>query len=221
MIKGKKYYGLLVDPGASRGIIGTDTLAEIIEHILKPRRLEKHIVWHQSNNKFTGITADPQKSLSLVKFPIGLIGIRNATYSADVLGGISSKCPGLIPLASLLNAGCIISCGYFSNGDGLLGIRTTDGTIRAQRLLLTDSGHYLLPIDNFNKPRDWKTDRLARNEQQQLGRAAQRQLPPSKTMDFYSHQHHSQQSTTTAAFVTGLYTESDKQDTVPATSLFR
>ena len=214
-------YGLIIDPGASRGIIGTDTLAEIIEMVLKPKRLEKYILWQSSNNKFTGLTADPQKSLSLVKFPIGLIGIAKASFSADVLGGISSKCPSLIPLVSLLNAGCIISCGYFSNNDGLLGIRTTDGTICAQRLLLTDSGHYLLPIDNFNKPRDWKTDRLARNEQQQLGRAAQRQLPPSNTTDFYNAQHYSRQSTTTAALVAGLYSEGDDPDTAPTSSHFQ
>ena len=221
VIRGHKTYGLLIDPGASRGLIGTDTLADIITHILRPRRLEKFVKWNPSNNKFTGITADPQKSLSLVCFPIGLRGIKNATFTADVLGGISSKCPGLIPLVSLLNAGCIICCGYFANNDGLLGIRTTDGSICAQRLLLTDSGHYLLPIDQFNKPRDWKQDRLVKNEKQQLGRAAQRQLPPSNTTDFYSYQQYSQNVHVPTALVAGLYTEQDDEDTAQKPSLFQ
>ena len=221
VIKGLKAYGLLIDPGASRGLIGTDTLADIVEQILRPRRLEKFVKWKPSVNKFTGITADPQKSLSLVCFPIGLQGIKNATFTADVLGGISSRCPGLVPLVSLLQAGCIICCGYFANNDGLLGIRTTDGSICAQRLLLTDSGHYLLPIDKFNKPRDWKQDRLVKNEKQQLGRAAQQQLPPSNTMDFYSYQQYSQNTPTPTAFVAGLYTEHDGEDTAPRPTLFQ
>ncbi|CAK0803910.1 unnamed protein product, partial [Prorocentrum cordatum] len=113
VIKGLKAHGLLIDPGASRGLIGTDTFADIVAQILRPRRLEKFVKWKPSINKFTGITADPQKSLSLVSFPIGLQGIKNATFAAD-------------------------------------------------------------------------------NEKQQLGRAAQRQLPPSNTMDFYSYQQYSQ-----------------------------
>ena len=76
VIKSVKTYGLLVDPGASRGLIGTDALSEIIENILKPKRLDRFVKWKHSTNKFTGITADPQKSLSLVMFPIGLQGIK-------------------------------------------------------------------------------------------------------------------------------------------------
>ena len=42
-VKGNEMRGLLIDPGASSGIIGTDAPSEIIEFILKPKRLEKHI----------------------------------------------------------------------------------------------------------------------------------------------------------------------------------
>ena len=216
----KKVFGLLIDPGASRGLTGADALADIIEYILKPRRLDRFIKWRNSNDKFTGIAAGPQKSLSLVSFPIGLLGIKRATFTADVLGGISSKCPGLVPLVSLLNAGCVICCGYFSNNEGLLGIRTTDGTICAQRLSLTASGHYQLPIDQFNKPRYWKNDPLVRSERQQLGRAAQRQLPPSTTMDFYSYQPYSQQSTISTALVAGLCTEGEGTEAAPTPTFF-
>ncbi|CAK0872270.1 unnamed protein product, partial [Prorocentrum cordatum] len=83
VIKGLKAHGLLIDPGASRGLIGTDTFADIVAQILRPRRLEKFVKWKPSINKFTGITADPQKSLSLVSFPIGLQGIKNATFAAN------------------------------------------------------------------------------------------------------------------------------------------
>eukprot|EP00959_Pyramimonas_sp_CCMP1952_P463252 9484602-Pyramimonas_sp.AAC.1 len=40
VIRGIKLYGLLIDPGASRGLIGTDALSDIATQILRPRRLE-------------------------------------------------------------------------------------------------------------------------------------------------------------------------------------
>ena len=40
---------------------------------------------------------------------------------------------------------------HFSNGDGLLGIWQRDKLV-AQRLFLTDSGHYLLAINGFGRP---------------------------------------------------------------------
>jgi hypothetical protein len=99
----------------------------------------------------------------MVRFPIGLAGIVNATYSADVLGGSSSRCPGLVPLHTLMQQKCILFCSYFSNGDGLLGVRVIDSygheQYRMQRLLHTDSGHYLLPIDNFQKKSNYLWDK--------------------------------------------------------------
>ena len=103
-----------------------------------------------------------------MSIPIGLLGIRSAAYSADVIGGASSGCPGLIPLRTLLSNGCLISCGAFSNGDGSLAMKLKDkhGSPRyaAQRLLLTDSGHYLLPINNFGKNSNHELDYLAQQQ---------------------------------------------------------
>ena len=42
---------------------------------------------------------------------------------------------------------------FFKNGDGVLGVRSNEG-IRPQRLVLTDSRHYLLRVDLFGVPSD-------------------------------------------------------------------
>ena len=47
-----------------------------------------------------------------------------------------------------------MACGYFKNGDGLLVLQvSSERGLRSapQRLYHTDSGHYLLPINNFGK----------------------------------------------------------------------
>ena len=149
-----------------------DSLKEIYDHVLRPARLMHAVRWTQSNNRFTGISSALQTSLGIVRIPIGLVGIARSSYSADVVGDEASKCPGLVPLISLLTKGCVISCGYFSNKDGLLGIRARGGFC-AQRLLLTDSGHYLLPITNFHSARDHHMDRLVNHDYHSLNKAAQ------------------------------------------------
>ena len=122
-IRGVTRPGLIVDPGAARGLIGSDTLRVLINVVIKPAGMAKHIRWTSSTNLFTGISAATEKSLGIVSIPIGLAGIAWSTFKADVLGGSASCCPGLIPLSSLLSQGCVISCGHFSNGDGELGIQ--------------------------------------------------------------------------------------------------
>jgi hypothetical protein len=168
IVKGTEHYGILIDPGAAKGLIGIDTLKDIFEHVLKPNGMMKHVHWTTSKNRFTGISATPQYSLGSCTFPIGLKGFQRSTFTCDVLGGDSSKCPGLIPLHSLNHAGCLLACGYFHNNDGLLGIRAPNGTYHPQRLLLTDSGHYLLEIHHFNQPSDPKLTTLLKTELKQV-----------------------------------------------------
>ena len=179
-VKGLMLYGLLIDPGAARGLIGSDTLRDIFEYVLKPFRMLDRVRKRPSGNRFTGISPTPEHSLGLVKFPIGLKGIDKAFFECDVIGGMASKCPGLVPLQSLLKLGCVISCGYFNNGDGLLGIRQSrKNQFSAQRLLLTDSGHYLLEISHFSGKRDKGLDKLIAHDNKKLERSARN--PPAKS----------------------------------------
>ena len=173
MVGGKEYFGLLLDPGASRGIMGTDTLQCIISYVLDPYGKTQDIRWATSAANFSGIASIIQRSIALVTVPIGLMGLQGSVFRADVLGGDASQCPGLMPLRSLIAAGAISAFGCFSNGDGIIAFR--DGKTQRmcpQRLYITDSGHYLLPIDQFDKPIDERlvdfmikhfTYRLSRN----------------------------------------------------------
>ena len=206
-IKGNKVYGILIDPGAAKGLIGSDTLHDLIENVLKPNHMQHLIKWQKSHNKFTGISADPQISLGMVQFPIGLKGIKLATFNCDVIGGSSSKCPALMPLISMLHTGCLISCGYFSNGDDLLGIRMPDGSFRTQRLLFTDSGHYLLPIHHFDKPTDDNLNKIIKHDFHKLQKEY-----GHKTTHKHKDKAHKQTTTGHLTFPVALHTDNDHDD---------
>jgi len=152
-IRGRKQLGLIVDPGAARGILGVDTLLEIKQSLLEPRKLAQYLQWNQSFAKFSGISPTQENSLGICSIPCGLQGIPWTVFHADVIGGEASMCPGLIPLHSLMKNAEFMHFAFFQNGDGVLGVRH-QGRIEPQRLCLTDSGHYLIRIDMFNAPSD-------------------------------------------------------------------
>ena len=154
-VSGKFYPGLIVDPGASRGLIGTDTLSEFIRAVVRPAGLEHLIQWHASHHQFSGISATAEKSLGHVRVPIGLKGMHTLFFAADVLGGSASGCPDLVPLATFIAFRSIMIFDHYENGDGLLGLwNSKKGRYAAQRLSLTDSGHYLLHVDHFGREAD-------------------------------------------------------------------
>ena len=154
-VSGVEYYGLLLDPGASKGIIGSDVLNKIINYVLAPLGKDQDIVWVNSAASFSGISSSVETSLGLISFPIGLQGLRTARFQADVIGGGSSQCPGLMPLYSLIASSALVSFGCFHNGDGIICILdASSGRMCPQRLYHTDSSPYLLPIEFFDSKVD-------------------------------------------------------------------
>jgi hypothetical protein len=154
-VRGEEIIGLLIDPGASKGLIGMDTVGDIQEWILEPNDKMREVFWYPSNAGFSGISASVEKAVALVVFPIGLAGMRGTTFKADVIGGAASRCPGLIPLQSLIQAATVAVFGCFPNGDGIFAFKDgVTGQLCPQRVFRTDSGHYLLNISLFNKPVD-------------------------------------------------------------------
>ena len=152
-VRGSEMIGLLIDPGASKGLIGMDTVGDIQQWILEPANKLKEVFWYPSNAGFSGISASVEKAVSLVQFPIGLAGMRGTTFRADVIGGAASRCPGLLPLQSLIQAATVAVFGCFPNGDGIFAFKDgATGQLCPQRVYRTDSGHYLLDISQFNKP---------------------------------------------------------------------
>ena len=95
------------------------------------------------------------------------------TFRADVIGGEASKCPGLLPLHSLITAATIALFGCFPNGDGLFAFRDgRTGKVCPQRVYKTDSGHYLLSIDQFGQPVDRELESfLHKHVQYRIGRS--------------------------------------------------
>ena len=187
-VSGQFCPGLIVDPGASRGLIGTDTLSEIIRTVIRPAGLAHKITWHDSNHQFAGISAKAERSLGHVRIPIGLRGMHIMYSAADVLGGNASGCPGLVPLSTFISFRSVMLFDHYDNSDGVLGLwNRRRGCYAPQRLSLTDSGHYLLHIDCFGKDTEAALASSVERRAAELARAS-RHLNSKQRID-KSHGH--------------------------------
>ncbi|CAE7721255.1 unnamed protein product [Symbiodinium sp. CCMP2592] len=141
-VQGEKRRGLLVDPGAASGLVGSETLRDLLEACDSgPVRWDR-----QKTNNVSGISGNSESTLGEIEIPLMLDGARGS-YKADVLGGDGSLCPALLSNPALRRQKAAILSDWFSNGDGVLVIQTEERECHYLRLLLTDSGHYLLPVD--------------------------------------------------------------------------
>ncbi|CAE7404059.1 unnamed protein product, partial [Symbiodinium necroappetens] len=146
-VLGQKRRGLLVDPGAASGLFGSETLRDILESCL-PSEKSATVSWnHDRSHSVSGINGTPEETLGEVSFPLTLAGA-SGSFSADVLGGEGSLCPALLSNPSLRKQKASLLLDYFANGDGVMVVSDGSDGWHYLRLLLTDSGHYLLPIDN-------------------------------------------------------------------------
>ena len=99
----------------------------------------------------SGISGEANQTLGEISLPLQAGGYA-ITYTADVIGGSGSTCPALVGNPTLRRLDASIFANWFANGDGLMmvGGREKDAGekhYRIFRLLLTDSGHYILPTD--------------------------------------------------------------------------
>ena len=56
MVRGERICGLLVDPGAASGLIGTGTLKELLDAGMVPKNHHNEISWGASTTTVTGIS---------------------------------------------------------------------------------------------------------------------------------------------------------------------
>ena len=71
-----------------------------------------------------------------------------------MISGHGAWCPFLEPLPAMMKAKMSLHTSFYDNGDGLLTIpQGKDSKLACLRLSLTDSGHYLLPCDEFGPKR--------------------------------------------------------------------
>ncbi|CAJ1430110.1 unnamed protein product, partial [Effrenium voratum] len=152
MIRNEKRRGLLVDPGAASGLIGSDTLRDLLENCVDPLNRSHEVQWKMEKiNSVSGISGGSDKTLGEVRIPLKSSG-HDIVYTGDVLGGEGSTCPALIGNPSLRELHASILTNWFENGDGLLVVQATPESKRQLlRILLTDSGHYILPTDHSSK----------------------------------------------------------------------
>ena len=144
-VKGDKRRGLLVDPGAASGLVGSETLRDLLSVL--PTEKQQAVTWnHEKQHSVSGISGTPESTMGEVTIPLTLSGAHGA-YRADVLGGDGSLCPALLGNPALRRQRAAILTDYFENGDGVLVVQKPDQERHYLRILLTDSGHYLLPVD--------------------------------------------------------------------------
>ena len=143
-VKGVHRIGLIVDPGASDGLMGTDTMIQHQSECLWPRGLDIKV--RPSSLQFSGIEGETTPGCVQADMPVGVPGLEGWTFTCDLIGGSGSFCPGLWPLRSLIKLYGTIFGHVFPNFDGILMLQPPGVTPVFVRLLFTDSGHYLLFI---------------------------------------------------------------------------
>ena len=119
-----------------------------------PADREGEVSWGPATTTVTGISGQSDDTLARISLPFGIGGDGiPANYTADLIGGHGSTCPALLPNTSLRQMRSIVLTQWFDNGDGVMvcstnGHRPDDAkaNLVIVRLLLAESGHYILPI---------------------------------------------------------------------------
>eukprot|EP00435_Cladocopium_sp_Y103_P029868 s1463_g7.t1 len=152
-VRGEKRRGLIIDPGAASGLIGCDTLKDIIENCIQPYGKDKDIIINKNvTSPVSGISGGSDRTLGQVTLPL-VTGGCPISFTGEVIGGEGSMCPALVGNPSLRKMNSTIFTNFFTNGDGLLVLDSRaddDSKLKMLRILLTDSGHYILPTDHNN-----------------------------------------------------------------------
>ena len=150
MVRGEKRRGLIIDPGAASGLIGSETLRDIIATCVQPYGKSSDVAIDTSvTSPVSGISGSSDRTLGKVTIPLVTAGLP-ISFTGEIIGGEGSLCPALVGNPSLRSLRSTIFTSYFENGDGLLTLdsrKEDDDPIKMMRILLTDSGHYILPVD--------------------------------------------------------------------------
>ena len=156
-VGGRRRRGLIIDPGAANGLVGTETLRDLLADVDKAQQVKDALEWKHKESEVTGISGAADTTLGEIKMSLPMIpGLEESHYKADVIGGNASMCPALVGNPSLVNMKAVLASNWFENKDGLLIIPKDDDDFHMIRLLLTDSKHYLLPLDGEASAEDEK-----------------------------------------------------------------
>ena len=159
-VRGRERHGLLIDPGAASGLVGSDTL-----RLLQPYMTTEPVHDRTKTTPVSGISGGSDAALGQVTLSFSVAGT-SLTYTAEVLGGDGSTCPALVGNPALRKLEASLLTQWFDDGDGLLVVRHPGhggeplSNMQFFRLLLTDSGHYILPLDDKGKHSVDRSERL-------------------------------------------------------------
>lgn len=150
-VRGERRRGLIVDPGAASGLVGTETLRDMIQSCIAPHGKQDDIKYsYDKSTPVSGISGEADQTLGEVVLPL-TTGGQAIQFKGEMIGGPGSLCPALVSNPALRKLKHKIFSDFFENGDGLLatGPYNFDNVneMKFFRLLLTDSGHYILPTD--------------------------------------------------------------------------
>ena len=151
-VRGERRRGLIVDPGAASGLVGTETLRDIIESCVAPAGKANELKYRfEKTTPVSGISGEADHTLGEVEIPL-VTGGQAIQFKGEMIGGAGSLCPALVSNPALRKLRSRIFTEFFNNGDGLLGTgpvgEEDPHDMKYFRLLLTDSGRYILPTDD-------------------------------------------------------------------------
>ena len=160
--RGHKMFGMIVDPGAASAIMGTDTLREFVNEVLKPKGYS--VKYRSTTSRFTGIGGRSDPGVAKASFNIGVPGLSSAELTVDLVGHGGSNCPVLLPLECLLRMQACMLFNVLPHSDGIMILRLHIGEISETLLFIqlyhTDSGHYMMPISDFGRQERSEQSRL-------------------------------------------------------------
>ena len=150
-VRGERRRGLIVDPGAASGLVGTETLRDMIQSCIAPHGKQDDIKYsYDKSTPVSGISGEADQTLGEVILPL-TTGGQAIQFKGEMIGGPGSLCPALVSNPALRKLKGKIFSDFFENGDGLLATGPYNfvnvNEMKFFRLLLTDSGHYILPTD--------------------------------------------------------------------------
>eukprot|EP00439_Symbiodinium_sp_Y106_P007567 s6027_g1.t1 len=80
-IQGRRRRGLIIDPGAANGLVGSETLRDLLQHCDLSEQVKSSITWAEKQSEVTGISGSADTTLGevLLRLPM-LKGLRDASY---------------------------------------------------------------------------------------------------------------------------------------------
>ena len=87
-VAGKRRRGLIIDPGAANGLIGSETLRDLLTHCDEAEQVCQNLLRVEKKSEVTGISGSADTTLGEVRVPLPMLpGLKDACYVADVIGG--------------------------------------------------------------------------------------------------------------------------------------